>query len=117
MLEEYAVPPVDPGETVARYLLNKRNIRADKTIKPDEFIPFKYVDLSVNRHRECTETEIWQFGRQVAEQREKELLGRTDIKVEDCTIDTLSVVAAPIPGNSNQPISLAIRPKKQIRKL
>lgn len=101
MIDENNVPPVDPDETVARYIINKRNVRADKSIKPDEFIPYSYVDLSVNRHRDCTEDEIWHFGQQVAAQRGKDLLGRTDLIAEACSIVPLSVVAKPITGNPN----------------
>lgn len=107
---------MDSDEIVARYLINKRNIRADQTIKPDEFIPYKYVDLSVNRHRECTDSEIWQFGQQVAEQRKKELLGRTDIGVKDCTVDSLNVVAKPITGNPNHADITGYPPKKADQK-
>lgn len=101
MLDDRNVPPVDWDEVVARYLVNRRNIRADKTIKPDEFVPYKYVDLSVNRHRECTDEEIWIFGEQVARQRGKLLLGRTDLLVADCQIEPLKVVEKPIDQNPN----------------
>jgi hypothetical protein len=116
VLDEENVPPIDSDEIVARYMLNKRNIREDQTIKPDEFIPYKYVDLSVNRHRDCIESEIWKFGQQVAEQRNKKLLGRTDIGVKDCTVDSLSVVAKPIPGNPNHADITGYPPKKADQK-
>ena len=101
MLDEKNVPPVELDERVARYLVNRRNIRSDQTIKSDEFVPYKHVDLSVNRLRSCADEEIWKFGRQVAEQRGKVLLGRTDLSVEDCHIESLSVIAKPIPKNPN----------------
>lgn len=116
MLDEENIPPIDSDEIVARYLINKRNIRADETIKPDEFIPYKHVDLSVNRHRECTDNEIWKFGQQVAVHRKKELLGRTDIGVKGCTVDSLSVVAKPIPGNPNHADITGYPPKKADQK-
>lgn len=101
MLDHDNIPPVENHEIVTRYLLNKRNIRADKTINPNEFIPYKYVDLSVNRHLSCDETEIWYFGDQVAEKRVLKLLGRTDISVDNCSVDSLSVEACPLPDNPN----------------
>jgi len=116
VLDDNNVPPIAPDETVARYIINHRNIRADKTIKPDEFVPYSYVDLSVNRHRDCSEEEIWQFGQQVANQRSKELLGRTDIAVAACSIDQLSVVPEPIDGNPNHADITGYPPKKADQK-
>jgi len=101
VLDEKNIPAVELDEIVARYLQSKRNIRADKSIKPDEFVPFSQVARSVNRHRDCSEDEIWQFGRQVAAQTSTPLLGRTDVLVSHCTIGELSVKAAPVPGNPN----------------
>lgn len=116
MLDVNNIPPVEPDETVARYIINHRNVRADNTIKPDEFIPYKFVVLSVNRHRDCSEEEIWRFGQQVAEQRSKELLGRTDITVAACSIDQLSVVPEPIDGNPNHADIVGYPPKKADQK-
>jgi len=116
VLDKDKVPPVDPDETVERYIINHRNVRADNTIKPDEFVPYSYVDLSVNRHRDCTQEEIWQFGQQVADQRSKDLLGRTDIAVADCSIEQLSVVSEPIDGNPNHADITGYPPKKADQK-
>lgn len=116
MIDKKNVPPIELTETVARYLFNKRNIREDNSIKPDEFIAYRYTEHSVNRHRDCSEAEIWHFGKQVADERGKILLGRTDISVEDCTIDTLNVVAKPIPGNPNHADITGYPPKKADQK-
>lgn len=101
MIDPVNVPPIESNESVARYLLNKRNIRGDKTVKPEEFVPYKYVDLSVNRHLDCSDDEIWRFGEQVATVRSKKLLGRTDILVSDCEIGPLKVIEQPIENNPN----------------
>ena len=68
----------------------------DGSPKPKLFYPYPHEDLSVNRHRDCTEDEIWEFGFGVARFRGKTLYGRSDIAVTDCKFDSLDVVAKPI---------------------
>jgi hypothetical protein len=59
---------VDPGEWLARFIYYQRYIRQDRTIRPDAFIPHPYPELSVTRHLQLSETQIWEIGRNVAEQ-------------------------------------------------
>lgn len=96
MIDADNVPEVALDEVVARFILEKKLVYEDGSPKPRLFYPYKHVELSVNRHRECTQDEIWMFGRGVSEFRNKTLVGRSDIAVEDCTFDTLEVVAKPI---------------------
>jgi len=97
MIDPSNVPNVELNEIVARYILEKRLIfDKDKSAKPRLFYPYKHVELSVNRHRDCTDEEIWEFGFGVAAFRRKTLHGRCDITVAECTFDSLSVVAKPI---------------------
>ena len=37
-------------EWLARFILRKEHVRADGTVKPDPFIPYKHIELSVTRH-------------------------------------------------------------------
>jgi len=99
------VPPLDVDEVVARYILQSGDFRkGDNTVKPKLFLPYKYMDLSVNRHRDCTDTEIWGFGTEVAKQRSKTLYGRSDISVSDChSVVPLKVVSKPIKAEPNRP--------------
>lgn len=99
MIEPNNVPPIELDETDARFVLASKASKLvfeDGEAKPQLFYPYKHVELSVNRHLECTEEEIWQFGRGVAKHQKKTLQGRFDICVSDCTIVSLSVVATPI---------------------
>lgn len=97
MIDPNNVPDIEIDEVVARYVLEKKLIfDKDKTAKPRLFYPYKHVELSVNRHRDCADSEIWNFGFGVAAFRGKSLHGRCDIAVADCTFDSLSVVAKPI---------------------
>lgn len=97
MIDPDNVPPIEQDEMLARFILEKKLIYdKDKSAKPRLFYPYKHVELSVNRHCDCTEEEIWDFGFGVADFRKKRLRGRCDITVGDCTFDSLSVVAKPI---------------------
>jgi len=59
MIDPDNVPEVEADEVVARFILEKK-LWAAKTGKPKHrlFLPYKHIELSVNRHRECTEDEI-----------------------------------------------------------
>ena len=103
MIDPNNVPDVDGDEIVARFVITgasakslKNLVRANKTVKPQLFIPYPHRDVSVNRHRDCDEAETWAFGAGVAQVRQKTLHGRSDISVESCSIDPLSVIAKPI---------------------
>ena len=58
MIDPAHVPPVDPQEMLARYVLYGRYVRSsDQTVRPEAFIPHPHVDLSVTRHRQASEAE------------------------------------------------------------
>lgn len=96
------VPPIEGGELLTRFIVNGNEVRADGTVRPQLFLPYKRVELSVNRHRDGTLEETWSIGHQVAVQRGKTLIGRADILASSCCTQTLSVVASPIlPDNPN----------------
>lgn len=102
MIDDSHVPPVEGDELLARFIVNGNEIRADGTVRPQLFLPYKRAELSVNRHRDATLEETTNIGRQVAAQRGKTLIGRADIRARSCCIHTLSVIASPIlPGNPN----------------
>jgi hypothetical protein len=100
MLDAQQVPPVAETELLARYVTQSGQFRAgDKSVKQDLFMPHPYQELSVTRHLHATEAEIWAIGKDVAATRR--LYGRADIRASDCSIDSLRVVAKPVPNNSN----------------
>ena len=103
MIDPDNVPNVDDDEILARYIVAgqstrslRKYVRENNTVKPQLFLPYKHVELSVNRYRDCDESEIWNFGRAIAVYREKELHGLSDIAVASCTFEGLTVVAKPI---------------------
>jgi hypothetical protein len=102
MIDPAHVPPVDPQEMLARYVLYRRYVRSsDQTVRPEAFIPHPHVDLSVTRHRQASEAEIWHVGAQVARGQSKTLYGRADLPAQACTAEGLRVVEAPVAANPN----------------
>ena len=102
MIDPTQVPTIADEELLARFIVNSNEVRADGTVRPQLFLPYQRVELSVNRHRDATLDETWAIGRQVAEQRGKTLLARADLRASSCRIPPLDVVPRPIlPQNPN----------------
>lgn len=102
MIDPSNIPPVADNELLARFIVTRDEKRDDGTVKHKLFLPYKHVELSVNRHREATLEETWQVGFEVAAQRNKTLLGLANIRASSCKIGNLDVVPdAKLPGNPN----------------
>ena len=102
MIDPSDIPPVADNELLARFIVKSNEKRLDGTVTPALFLPYKLVQLSVNRHREALTAETWTIGRRVAEVRQKTLYGRADIRASFCRIRPLDVVPKPIlPHNPN----------------
>jgi hypothetical protein len=98
---ETVVPAIEVNERVARFILKQSHLRQDRTVKQDAFIPHPHTDLSVTRHLQLSETQLWQIGHDVARQTRKKLHGRTDLQVSVFQRHELRVVAAPLSDNRN----------------
>ena len=103
MIKPDDVPDVEDNEKLARFIVAgqstkslRKYVREDNTVKPQLFLPYRHVELSVNRHRDCKENEIWAFGQAIAEYRQMAFYGRSDVAVVSCKIDKLTVVKKPI---------------------
>lgn len=101
MLDPENIPSIEETELLARYVMQSRLFRSDRTVKPNLFIPHPYQELSVTRHRHATEAEIWQIGVNVATQQQRTLYGRSDILTKNCLVESLRVAAKPFPDNPN----------------
>ncbi len=113
MMDPSHVPPIADDELVARFIVISHEVRADGTVRPRLFLPYKRIELSVNRHRDASLDETWAIGRKVAEQRGKTLLGRADIRARMCRITPLDVVPRPIlPHNPNHGDVIGYPPRK-----
>jgi len=101
MISHPDVDSVAPAERLARYLFRKNSVRPDGTVKPDEFIPYRHTTLSVTRHKELLETELWIIGSDVAAQRQVSLYGRGDTLTQTFLDEKLMVRADPLKENPN----------------
>ena len=114
MIDPQDAPPVDDDESLARFILHSNHFRnGDGTVTHKLFMPYKLVALSVNRHLDCTEQELWKIAIDVAKSRQCTLYGRTDIQASACRIDSLDVVPAVLPGNPNHADVIGYPPKKE----
>lgn len=85
--------PVEDGERLARVVLTNKHVRKESmTPKPEAFLPFKHVELSVIRHRELNEGELWEIGYDVAAKRGRPLVGRADFTALNARLQNLDVV-------------------------
>ena len=72
--------PVDLSETLSRFVVYNRWIRADNTVRHIAFTPNKNGATSVFRISGISDNEVWNIGeREVGMKRNKPILGRADI--------------------------------------
>ncbi len=110
--------PVADDELLARYTLFKKWVRPDLTVSQDAFVPPSDFQLSVTRHLDLTEEDIWQLGNDVSKLRKRPLFGRADIVTSDVRKHTLEVKAAPIiPSNKNHAHVVGWPSEKSARKI
>jgi len=86
-------------EQLARFVMVRKWVRDDGTIRSDAFIPPPDLNLSVTRHVGLSDGEIWSRGRQVAIQRERPLYGRADVSAGRIREASLNVVVHPLDDN------------------
>ena len=116
MIDPENVPPVADNELLARFICYSDEKRSDGTVRHKLFLPYKLVELSVNRHREATLEETWQVGFAVAVERHRPLYGLANIRASNCRIETLDVKPAPqLPRIRTMLISLATHQRKKIK--
>lgn len=84
---------VDDAEILARTVHSARHVRkADDSLKAELFLPYKWTELSVIRHRELSSTELWCTCGEVAVMRCQPLLGRADVIAADARTQRLEVI-------------------------
>lgn len=87
---------IEPNEPLARFITDKKNIRATGEVKPNAFSPHpQRRDLSVYRTKEISEHEIWHLSDRfcTATRPEKPAIARAEIPVELPHIHRLQLVA------------------------
>ena len=92
--------PVDNAERLARFVLTERHIRkSDGTVRAEALIPSPHVELSVTRHRDLSNDDVWTLGEDVATKRMKPLIGRADFRAADARQQKLDVKPDEPPRN------------------
>lgn len=118
MLDPSAVPSVAQNEVLARFVMYSKHIASDGTIKQDAFVPHPHVELSVTRHLQATERELWTEGDRVAKLRNRSLYGRADTFASTFTAEGLSADPDPIiPENPNHTNITGWPPEKPLQKI
>ena len=110
---------VAPNELLARYITSSRWFRRqDQTVKQDAFIPPESpIELSVTRHLNLSENDIWTIGRRIAAGQSRTLHGRADVETSHVTAQSLNVVAHPMADNLNHANIVGWAPDKDTRKM
>jgi hypothetical protein len=90
--------PIDLSETLSRFVLSRKWIRADNTVRHIAFTPDQKGDTSVFRISGITNNEIWDIGdREVAPKRNRPILGRADINTAIVISNELKVIPSEPP--------------------
>jgi hypothetical protein len=117
MIDPADIPPIEDDELPPRCVTQRSQFRkADLSLKPDLFIPPPSGDLSVTRHRDATDEEIWGIGRDVATTTNRTLYGRGDLRAVACRVGPLRIGASPLPENPNHADISGWPPEKEDRK-
>lgn len=105
MIDPSNVPEISTSEVFARYILQKSHVRADRSVKPNVFMPPPNLELSVTRHLSASDDELWLIGGNVAKVRALTLYGRGDVDAKVLSGQSLSMRPDPIiPSNPNHAI-------------
>lgn len=94
-----ALLQVSDDELLARFIFQRNHIRSDQTVKANAFIPHPWPNLSVTRHVGLTKEELWEAGREIAEERPATLYGRADVHASTITTQSLNIVPTATPRN------------------
>ncbi len=86
-------------ESLARFILFGRWIRADGTVRQDAFIPDERLELSVTRCSGVSDREIWNIAEGIARVSGRNLHGRADVVVAVVRSNNLDVKSTPQDGN------------------
>ena len=97
------ITPVADNEPLTRFLLFSDWFGTNPPrVKHQAYMPHPYVELSVTRIQNLTETTIWKTGQAVADEQQKTLYGRGDVNNSTIIGVGLSTVAdEPGVGHAN----------------
>ncbi len=110
---------VAPNELLARYITSSKWFRKeDQTVKQDAFIPPESpLELSVTRHLNLAENNIWTIGKKIAGSISRTLHGRADVETSHVIAQQLNVVPHPVQDNPNHANIVGWSSDKDVRKM
>src|SRR3989338_9477722 len=110
---------VAQNELLARYITTSKWFRKqDQTVKQDAFIPpDEPLELSVTRHLNLNENEIWTIGKKIAGSISRTLHGRADVETAHVMAQQLNVVSHPVLDNPNHANIVGWSLDKDVRKM
>lgn len=111
---------ITSDEQLSRFILFRKWIRNSgpiKTVKPDAFIPHPYPDLSVTRHENLSESELWSIGQGIANTRPATLYGRADIRATKVRQQSLIIEVRPVASNPNHAVLIGWPSDKPAQKI
>ena len=113
------IDPVASDELLARYITASKWFRKqDQTVKQDAFIPPDFpLELSVTRHLNLNENDIWAIGKKIAGSISRALHGRADVETAHVIAQQLNVVPHPVLDNPNHANIVGWSSDKDIRKM
>lgn len=80
---------------LARCIVQRNLLRADRTVKPGAFLPYPHLELSVIRCRGLTDSHLWRIGEIVCRLAQKGLYGRVEVQVAVVAGQGLKVALSP----------------------
>lgn len=110
---------VASSELLARYITASKWFRKqDQTVKQDAFIPpDEPLELSVTRHLNLNENDIWTIGKKIAGSISRTLHGRADVETAHVMAQQLNVVPHPVLDNPNHANIVGWSSDKDVRKM
>jgi hypothetical protein len=104
------------AERLARFIFQKRHLRADMTPRPEAFLPDRQQELSMTRHLQLHGDELWEIGHAIGAVCDRILRGRADVTAAAFLQQKLRVVAAPTTDNPNHANAIDWPPEKPLQK-
>ena len=113
------IDSVVSNELLARYITASKWFRKqDQTVKQDAFIPpDSPLELSVTRHLNLNENDIWAIGKKITGSISRTLHGRADVETAHVIAQQLKVVPHPVSDNPNHANIVGWSSDKDVRKM
>lgn len=110
---------VRDDEKLARYIFSSSHIRtSDSTVKPEAFSPPRDLRLSVTRHLDLNEENLWRLGRNAGIRRpDSKLYGRADLQAIVPRNQSLDVESDPLPDNQEHAVVIKWPEDKPLQKI